>query len=201
MSFERLTYAGPPIDDAALLAELPSALATLLRAENGFLAFEGGLHVRGACRAPAWHSLRAAWRGPESVTARYPWAIRPTDIPFGQDALGDQFLLRDAIVHRLEGETGTVESLGVSLTEFLERCRRDPVAYLNLQPLVAYQRTGGRLAPGQLLSVYPPFCTAHEGARSYRAIAAADRLGALAAMAAQLRDLPSGTVVQFKIAD
>jgi hypothetical protein len=59
---------------------------------------------------------------------------------------------------------------------------------------------GGSLAPGQLLSVYPPLVMRPDAAGySYRAIAAADRLGFLAALAAQVRDLADGTGVRLVI--
>lgn len=198
MSFERVTYTGPAFDDAELLDQLPPELAALLLRTNGLVAFGGGLHIRGACREPPWHSLRAAWLGSECFALRYP-AIQPTDIPFAEDALGDQFLLRDAVVHRLAAETGDVESLGVGLTEFLENAQRAPVECLGLEPLVAFEQSGGRLEPGQLLSVYPPYVAAHEGERSMRAIPAIDRLGFLASLAKQIRDLPDGAQLQIKV--
>ena len=80
--------------------------------------------MRGACREPAWHSLRE------------------DDIPFAEDAVGDQWILRGDQVLRLAAETGDVEPLG-----------------LGLHPLLQLHQEGGRLEPGQLISVYPPFCT------------------------------------------
>ena len=57
-------YVGPPIDDPEMLERLPSEYRSLLAQANGYVAFHGGLHVRGACLIPEWHSLRAAsgWR-------------------------------------------------------------------------------------------------------------------------------------------
>lgn len=197
MKFDDITYTGPPFDDAELLNELPPELAALLLDENGFIAVRGGLHIRGACRDPVWHSLRAAWLGDESVAARYP-SVRPGDIPFGQDALGDQFLLRDGIVHRLTGDTGQLESLEVNLTEFISRATADPVEYLALQPLLRFEEKGGRLAPGQLLNVYPPYCLNTPAERSFRAIAAEEHLRYLAQFAKEIRDLPEGTPVEIR---
>jgi hypothetical protein len=200
MMFDRITYVGPAFDDAALMTELPSPLAALLVEENGTIAFGGGLHIRGACLTPAWHSLRAAWKGQESVMSRYP-AVLAGDVPFAQDALGDQFLLRDNTVLRLSGETGELLSIADSLEHFLVEVGRDPVGFLSLEPLILFERSGGQLAPGQLLNVYPPFCTRHEGEYSYRSILAADRLAFLASLAAQVRSMPDGTPVRFEITD
>jgi hypothetical protein len=192
-------YVGPPIDDPEMLERLPTEYRDLLARANGYVAYYGGLHVRGACHTPEWHSLRAAWDGERALHRLWP-TVLPEDIPFAQDALGDQFVLRGGHVHRLAAETGELESLGVDLVGFDAAVHADPVEYLNLAPLEAFRAEGGVLQPGQLLSVYPPYCVDNADAgRSFRAIAAADRLGFLASLAAQLRDLPDGTAVKFDI--
>ena len=142
--------------DVDLLSRLPADLAELLRQTNGFIGFQGGLHVRGACREPKWHSLRDAWQGESAFQSLYS-EVRPSDAPFAEDCMGDQFLLRDEIVHKLSAETGDVESLNVSLPAFLQAAEADPVEFLALQPLLRHQQNGGSLEPGQLLSAYPPF--------------------------------------------
>jgi hypothetical protein len=67
MVAEGLVYEGPPINDDRTLVRVPEALVELLRSTNGFIALRGGLHIRGACTAPAWHSLAAAWEGPHAT--------------------------------------------------------------------------------------------------------------------------------------
>ena len=182
------TYTGPPLDDMALLDRLPEDLGSILRLENGWIRFDGGLHLRGACREPSWHSLRVAWEGPQSFSALYP-EVGPGDIPFAEECLGDQFLLRNGSVIRLTAGLGDVEELGVTLLQFLERVKADPVNFLGLHPLLRFQSEGGRLAPGQLLSAYPPYWTAEaEDGVSLRAVTAHDLHCALADMARQLRD-------------
>src|SRR5262249_38743554 len=105
MRLEHITYSGPPPDDGDLLTRLPAELSSLLRQPNGYIQFYGGLHVRGLCREPAWHSLRDAWDGEHAFHRLYP-EVQPEDIPFAEDCLGDQFLLRDGLVWRLMAETG-----------------------------------------------------------------------------------------------
>ena len=195
MMFDGITYVGPPVDDQALLDELPRQLADIIRQTNGLVACGGAFHLRGACTDPAWHSLREAWQSPTAFATTYR-SVRPTDIPFAQDALGEQYLLREGRVWRLSAESDEVETCAESLTEFLEQTSADAVRYLMLGPLVAFWNEGGVLAPGQLLSVYPPLVAEHNGRYSYRAISAADRLGALASIASQARDLPDGTTAR-----
>ena len=100
----------------------------------------------------------------------------------------------------MAGETGAVESLELGLVGFDSAVRADPTAYLSLAPLEAFRAEGGTLEPGQLLSVYPPYVFNESAAGvSFRAIAAADRIGFLASLAAQLRGVPDGAAVRFAI--
>lgn len=193
-------FRGPPIDDPDLLPRLCAAHRQLLETVNGYVAYHGGLHVRGACRSPIWHSLREAWSGPRAIHRLFP-AVSPEDVPFGQDALGDQFVLRDGRVWKLAAEIGELMSLDMPLWDFDAAIRADPDGFLNLAPLRRFQAEGGTLEPGQLLSVMPPFVVKHDGAEnySYRAIPAQDRLNFLCDLAAQLRDVPDGTQIQFKV--
>jgi hypothetical protein len=199
MKLEHITYTGPASDDAELLDRLPEELADLLRQINGFIQFHGGLHLRGACKQPAWHSLRAAWLGKEAFHRLYP-AVEEDDIPFAEDCLGDQFLLRDDEVWKLSAETGDVESLEVSFDEFLEQAQDDPVEFLGLHPLLQFQQEGGALEPGQLLSSYPPFCTeqADDGVRLNK-VSTLERHRFLARLAAKIRALPEGAEIDVSI--
>jgi len=199
MTFDDVTYIGPPIDDPELLDELPAELVAILEQTNGLIAGRGAIHLRGAVREPVWHSLRAAWRGAESFVERYR-SVGSGDVPFAQDALGDQYLLRSGAVWRLDAEADEVEPYAASLQEFLAGVSANAVEYLTLGPLVAFWDEGGALAPGQLLSVFPPLLMRpDERGHSYRAVSAIDRLGALAAFAAQVRELPDGTPIRISV--
>jgi hypothetical protein len=199
MKLTGLTYVGPSLVDVEILPRLSKAHTDFLADQNGFIAFDGGLHVRGACFDPFWHSIRLALEGPEAFHCLYP-VLTPTDIPFAQAALGDQFVLRQGIVHRLDGETGDLESLDLDFPGFLNAAASDPIEFLHLHPLLQFQREGGTLAPGQLLSAYPPFCVTQSGREvSLRAISARDRLGFLADLARQIHDLPEGARIEFKV--
>jgi hypothetical protein len=192
-------YVGPAIDDREMLARVPGELAAFLEHTNGYVAYNGGLHLRGACKAPLWHALRTAWNGPLALHALYPH-IRATDCPFAEDALGDQYLIRDGAIIHLDGETGDVGPFATDLYAFDAATHADPVNCLNLAPLDRFRAEGGSLAPGQLLSVYPPFCLAESAdGVSFRAIDALDRRAALAALARQLRDLPDGTPIELVV--
>jgi hypothetical protein len=192
MKNDHVTYTGPAIDDPELLAKLPAGLVKLLQRSNGYIHYHGGFHVRGACLAPAWHSLRAAWLGSDAFHRLYP-EVKPDDIPFAEECLGDQFLLRGGQVWRLYGETGEFEGLEMSFDEFMREVEDDPGETLGLHQLLDFQRHGGHLNPGQLLTAYPPFCTEEaEDGVSISAVPTAERRRFLADFAAKMRGLPDG---------
>jgi hypothetical protein len=201
MELTHITFPGPAADDAKTVAKLPRELANLLKQLNGFIQFGGGLHVRGACRAPDWHSLRNAWDTDDALHRLYP-DVRKNDVPFAEDCLGDQFLIRDGMVWKLAAETGELESLDIDLLGFLERAQADPVEYLGLEPLLEFQQGGGTLEPGQLLSAFPPYCAKQSAdGVSLRAISALERRRFLADLAEQIRELPDGATIEFEITD
>jgi len=123
-----LTHAssiGPLITNDETVVRLPADLQSLLLDANGFVIFDGGLHVRGICDAPDWHSLERFWIGEYALWRLYP-TVRPDDVPFAQDFLGDQFLLRRGRVIHLDGEIGSIDEVGLGLNEFLESAFTNP---------------------------------------------------------------------------
>lgn len=113
------------------MRKLPDDLRSFLEETNGLVAFDGGLHIRGASNEPAWHSLRHVWLGVPLHTL-YP-AVQPEDVPFAQDAVGDQWLLRDGQVVRLAAETGDIEPAWQSFGGFLQAVEATPIDTLGLQ--------------------------------------------------------------------
>ncbi|HYO76391.1 MAG TPA: hypothetical protein VE010_08010 [Thermoanaerobaculia bacterium] len=191
------TYAGPMLDDIDTAEATPMDVWATVVDVNGFIAFGGALHVRGICFEPSWHSLGAAWTGERALHRLFP-AIQPEDVPFAQDALGNQFVLREERVWFMEGETGELHSLGFDIQDWLAALIASPGNFLPLHVLEQFRAGGDELRPGYLLSAYPPFC-AKESADgvSLRAIPIDERLGFLAALAAQLTTLPDGSRVRI----
>jgi hypothetical protein len=195
---ETNSYLGGDITDSKIVEKLPNDYRELLHQANGFILFNGGLHVRGAVMNPDWHSLRYAWLGEAGLHRMFP-AVKEADVPFGEDCVGDQFLLRSGSVYKLEAETGTVQCMAMDFETFLRRALETPLESLGLHPLLQFQRESGTLEPGKLLSVYPPFCT-KESAQgvSLRAIPALERISFLADFARQIANLPARTKVRIE---
>lgn len=169
MHLPGLTFRGAPLDDLELLERLPAELQQLLAIRNGFVAYRGAIHVRGASRAPSWHALRTVYDGSD---AAYLHQLAPRDVPFGQDALGRQFVLREGIVFRLDPFTGSLDALEIGLTTFLQLLYEQPQRLLPLDELLQFEASGGSLRPGQLLARDP----ASHAATQYRVVSAEEFL-------------------------
>lgn len=199
MDLPGLTYRGAALDDIDILDRLPMDLQQLLAQRNGFVAFRGGLHVRGACVEPRWHSLRAAMEGPESFAARFR-TVKKDDVPFAQDVFGDQFILREGMVFKLDSYADQLEPVADDLVDFFGKVQQDPIDLLALGHLAQFEASGETLRPGELLMEWPPFVVSgSEKGVSLRRIPAQERLEFLADIARQLRGVADGTKVEFKI--
>ncbi len=159
MKLEHVTYKGKEeANFDCIKFEVPAALKSLLEQINGFIQYHGGLHVRGICRQPEWHSLNEVMTGKFALHKVYE-NIKETDLVFAQDCMADQFFIRDDCVYKLYSESGEVEFKESSLNLFLEKSTGDPVDYLEMQPLLQFQTDGNTLDPGSVLHAVPPFCT------------------------------------------
>jgi hypothetical protein len=201
MDFQGITWRGPSLDDVELLRELPEGLTSVLASVNGFILVNGALHVRGATLMPLWHSLREIWKGANSLSSLYP-VVEETDVPFAQDCLGDQFLLRANKVWRLFAETGELEAMDCGLREFLEAAENDPIEFLSAQPLLLFQKQGFQLNPGKLLHAFPPYCTVDSGRDiSLGEISADELIRFHADFASQIANVKDGEQIEIRIVD
>ena len=199
MTLQGVTYQGPPLQTPEKLANLPSDLIEVLWQVNGFVAYAGGLHVRGMVEEPSWHSLDRYWSGEMALHEVFR-DVQPYDVPFGQDFLGNQFLLRDSRVFRLRADTGELKPLDLDLAHFLEACREDPVEFLSLHLLAEFHQEHGMLEPGNLVHTMPPLALRQEDAKiAMRAVPADNAVSFLASFARQIQDLPEGTEVNLRL--
>jgi hypothetical protein len=196
-----LIYRGSDVTDQEIFDAVPAEYQHLLEQMNGCVLFNGGLHIRGAVESPEWHSLRKVWRGDLALFRLFP-AVEESDVPFAQDCLGDQFLLRSGIVYQLNAESGNLESLEMDFETFLNSARANPVEFLSLEPLLRFIADGGNIKPGQLLNAYPPFIM-KEAANgvSLKAVSMLEQISFLADLAQQISGLPDDWKVRIKVAN
>lgn len=186
------TWHGGDSDDIELLAALPEALRAAIANPAGFILHHGAIHFRGCVHDPDWHSLREAWFGERAFHRLYP-AVLESDIPFAQDQMGDQYLIRGEEVFRLDAETGEVERFAEDLGSFLGDINGDVADYLNVG-------LDHQLQPGFLLHAYPPFCFSESGSgASLRPVPAEELIRFHADLATQIRDVLEGDKVTFSV--
>ena len=194
MRLQNIIYSGTSVLDIMTLAKLPQELKEFLRGQNGVIAFNGGLHIRSCSDDPAWNSLKEYWTGDKGLFKTYR-SLASTDIPFGQDCVGDQFFLRGSDVFRLSSETGDIENLQVGFGTFLRLANEDPDEYLMLGPLRQFENNGQSLKPGELLSVFPLFCMEEsKNGISVRNIPTEERIDFLKEIYGQIKGLPEGKI-------
>lgn len=134
-----------------------------------------------------------AWLGEHGFAQLYTEAVLASDVPFGQDQLGDQYLLRESTVIRLDAETGQTSAFASSLAEFFARVEANIEEYLNVG--LPHQ-----LAPGELLHAFPPFCMKESGQEtSLRPCPAHEVIVFHAEFARQIRDVPDGGEVRIVV--
>ena len=120
MKFTGILYQNNEITDLETFRKLPGELQAFLNQSNGLVALNGGIQIRGCVSEPSWISLREVWIGSLSLKETYN-CLTDTDIPLAQDPFGDQFILRDGNVHRLNSEYGDLENLELDFNDCLEK--------------------------------------------------------------------------------
>lgn len=145
-------FSAPPYDPAIAAAVLPYAGRSqafherLLQHRNGFYAFNGLLHVLGACTSPPNHSL-LTWNDPTGW--RSAWGVTLEGLVFfAQNAFGDQFGYRAGKIVRLKALEGVVMASHASLDEFLQAALLDPETTLSQRAFDACVRAHGALPHG-----------------------------------------------------
>ena len=199
MTLQGVTFQGPPLETPDKIQQLPGDLIEVLWQINGFVAYAGGLHVRGMVDEPAWHSFERYCWGEMALHKRYS-ALEEYDLPFGQDFLGNQFVLRDERVWRLRGDTGQLRALDVDLAGFLENVRHDAIGYLELELLAEYHQLHGMLEPGKLVHTMPPLCMRRDDKKlALKSVDVDKGLSFLSDFARQIADVPEGEEVNLKL--
>lgn len=200
-----LTLAGPALgggEPAPAVAELgrhgPS-LSTLLVRSNGFYAFESALHVLPSASTDRmslelWND-RDLWRSAyDNLTDGL--------VFFAEDILGSQFVLSDAGVGVFDPETGEVEILARDLAGWAAVLLGD-YEYLTGQPLAhAWQLRHGPIREGERLLPKMPFVTGGEyEVENLYSANAVEGMKVRGDLAVQIRDLPDGTKIRYRLVD
>jgi hypothetical protein len=85
------------------------------------------------------------------------------------------------------------------LADFFAAAEAQPLEVLGMHPLVQFRKDRGTMRPDQLLAAFPPFCVKTEDEYNLPPVSGEERRRFLADFAAQIRDLPDGATIEFKI--
>ena len=187
-----LNYIGNTIDDLDIFDILPDYLKNFYSKLNGFIAFQGGLHIRGCSKEPGWHSLREIWFGEFKLSSLFD-SIESNDIPIAQDCFGDQFVIRMGHIWLLHSETDEITDLKIDFGQFLEQTFSGKPKFLNIHNIQNL-----KLKPGQLINVVPPFCIDSKKGYSFKPVDASEQIKYLSFFSKEIIKLPDGTPINIK---
>lgn len=190
--FKDITYLGSEIDDLDTYNLLPDYLKDFYLNNNGLIAYNGGLHIRGCANFPEWHSLKEYWFGKMKLSHLFS-TININDIPFAQDCFGDQYIIRNNKLGRVLAEIDEFQDLKIVFCEFLHQVTSNVYEFLAIENISQFN-----LKPNQLINAFPPFCMDIKQ-RILKPIDLTKRITFLSEFSKQIKNLPDGTNIQFDV--
>jgi len=174
-------------------------LAKVLSRRNGFYAYESALLVRGIDTVPPPRDI-ATWNAPDTWLAQYDSFELGPMLCFAEDVFGNQFAIASGRVMLFDPETGNSEEVSETLKDWA-RIVVDDCAYYTGYPVAhEWQVKNGALRPGTRLMPKIPFVCGGEFAVSNLAlIEEREGMAFRASLARQIKDLPDGATINFKI--
>lgn len=197
-----LSVAGPSLGPAVSgVAGVVSDLSDLLTRSNGFFAFESALHVLPSGPAPIGTMSVQLWNDADLWRGSYGGAAEDL-LFFAEDIFGGQFALSAAGVVSFDPETGDVEQLANDLEGWADRILADYELLTGFPLAHAWQLSHGQLPVTKRLLPKRPFVLGGEFVvENLYALDAVEGMRLRAELATQLRNLPDGASVTFKIVE
>jgi hypothetical protein len=209
-SLENLTAIGGPTLSStspnlpATLLELAGpvsdGLISLLQRKNGFYAFESALHIFSTQPCSSEISL-TEWNAPDLWKDAYQGLAKDA-IFFAEDIFGGQFCIKRDGIHTFDPETGNSQRLSKDFEGWASSVLNN-FKVLTGWPLGhEWQRSNGRLACGMRLVPKVPFVMGGKfSVQNLYALASVKAMRMRASVAVQIKDLPDGAEIRFKIVD
>jgi hypothetical protein len=173
-------------------------LLELLSVRNGFYAFESALYVRSSgVRAEAL----SGWNSHEGWRQRY-GALAEGLFFFAEDIFGGQFAIRSHQVVSFDPETGDLAVVGSSLNDWAARLLSDSDLLTGYPVAHEWQRIHGPLLRDQRLIPKTPFVLGGEYTlANLYPLDASTGMEVRADLAVQIRELPDGAQVNYRVID
>ena len=178
---------------------LGEELATLLRLRNGFYAFESALHVFSAGPVVGKEVTLDQWNSFQLWRFEY-GALADRTLFFAEDAFGNQFCLHESQVCSFDAETGEMSKLARDIEGWAREILSDYTVLTGHPLMHQWQEKNGSIPTGTRLMPKIPFVLGGqyslENLYSLSAVSAMKTRGNLAR---QLKDLPDGSQVEFRV--
>ena len=173
-------------------------LAEVLSLRNGFVAFESALLVRGAGDGPhdlaSWNAY-PGWRGSYS-------GLADGIFFFAEDIFGGQFGLTEVAVVAFDPETGDRQVLAPDLESWAQGLLVDYASMTGFPLGHAWQQRFGALPMGRRLIPKTPFVLGGDfEVDNLYSVDAVVGMQVRAELAVQIRDLPDGAQVSYRVVD
>ncbi|MET9438649.1 SMI1/KNR4 family protein [Streptomyces sp. NPDC006551] len=175
-------------------------LAELLRAVNGFYAFESALHVFPVGSAGDALS-QEGWNEDQLWRVEY-CGMADGYLFFAEDCFGGQFGIRGEMIYSFDPETGEASPMAASMEEWASRLLGDFEVETGYPLAHEWQSRYGQLQQGFRLLPKRPFVLGGEySVHNLHALDAAKGMRLRAELAVQIRDLPDGAVIKYSVFD
>ncbi len=201
-AIERLVAAsggplGPGVQDAD---GVPAELVPLLERSNGFYAFESALHVYPSRSAVAGRVTLSEWNAPATWRESYRDLVDASAYFFAEDIFGNQFALIEGNFVGFEPETGEIEVLASSAQDWAAAIVADWRQLTGFVTAHDWQVANGGVAEGQRLLPRQPFVLGGEfSVDNLQSVSAAIGMQVRAELALQIRDLPDGSKIKYRL--
>ncbi|WNM35439.1 hypothetical protein RKE30_36300 [Streptomyces sp. Li-HN-5-11] len=177
-----------------------SDLNALLGRVNGFYAFESALHVfpvnsTGPSAGLQEWNASGLWRDTYGDMAN-------EYLFFAEDIFGGQFAIKDEVIYSFDPETGESSPIAESLEGWADAILGDYEFLTGFPVAHEWQSLNGAIEDGSRLIPKRPFVLGGEfSAGNMYVLDSVKTMRLRGDLAVQLRDLPDGATVKFKIVD
>lgn len=177
-----------------------SGLMRLLELKNGFYAFEGALHVRPLATPQDEGSLEV-WNASAGWRSDYD-GLADGCLFFAEDVFGSQFCVYEGGVATFDPETGEKAPLADDAEGWARKILDDYDVLTGYALAHEWQAKHGAIPRGQRLVPKIPFVLGGEFTiDNLFLLDDARAMRSRANLAVQIRDLPEGAAVEFKVTD
>lgn len=175
-------------------------LLSMLQLKNGYYAFESALHVFPACSDQDIINLEQ-WNSNTLWKDAYGGLVDGY-LFFAEDVFGQQFGILDNAIHFVDTETGQSEEFAGDFEEWASKMLDEYEVHTGYPLAQEWQEKHGSLAIGHRLVPKIPFVCGGEyqlgNLHSGESVKAMRFRGDLAQ---QIKDLPDGTEIEFKVVE